>query len=100
MRAACSAAADSIRVGELREEVDDLVVQREALGPEVVTALPADQRQRHLPVGLLEDEAARRLDDVAVEAAAQPLVRRHHDEQRRRPGVPGGEQWVRRRLDA
>ena len=70
---------------DVLEQADLLVAHVEAAAHEEVAALSADQRQRDLAPGvtrLRADELGRALDDVGVEAAAQPAIRRDHDQQR------------------
>jgi len=90
-----------VTVGQLLENPHLLVHHLEAAAAEVVSTLAAHQAQR-ADLGALDDERAARLDDVRVEAAAQPLVGGHDDDERLAAGprLARGEQRVRRRIDA
>ena len=74
---------DALRVGVAHplEDADFLDAHLEAAAPEKVPPLPAHQAQDDAAASRARDEAAGRLDDVGVEAAAQAFVGRHHDQQ-------------------
>ena len=74
---------DALRVGVAHplEDADFLDAHLEAAAPEKVPSFPAHQPKSDATAGGARDEAAGRLDDVRVEAAAQSLVGRHHDQQ-------------------
>ena len=86
---------------QLLEDADLLEQHLEAAAAEEVAALAADQAER-TALRALRDERAGALDDVGVEAAAQPLVAGDDDDQRLavRPRLADRQQRMDRRIDA
>ena len=100
--AACAIACASCEP-QLLEDADLLEQHGEAAAAEEVAALAADQAERARLRLLVDDVARRALDDVGVEAAAQPLV--GGDDDHAASGCPARgsravEQRVDRRIDA
>src|SRR5204862_5479788 len=65
------------RVAErhLLEDADGLVAHVEAAAAEEVSSFAANQAERNVAAGrLVEDELARRFDDIRLEAAAQTAI--------------------------
>src|ERR1041385_7231004 len=74
---------DRVRERHLLEDADRFVADVEAAAPEKVASLAADQAERDVAAfRLVEDELTRGLDDVRIEAAAQPAIGSDDDEQR------------------
>ena len=87
-------------VAQFLKDAHLLEAHAEAASPEEVPTFPSDETEQ-AGLGASRDEGACALDDIRVEAAAQALVPRHHDDQRLAAGLSlaDGEQRVDRGVD-